>query len=192
MCGNQQRELYFWYRCMANVVGKHVVVAFLVGLAFLATSVGSNPSRAFAQSLCSNGGQVSAQQMCASVSNGATSQNAVASWGNRFPYGQCTWWANERYHQLHGIYVPWGGNAWQWRGGAYASGWHVSSRPTVGAIVVLQPWVQGAGGLGHVAVVERVLGNGHAISSNMNWGPRRWQVTYVEFAPGYGVSFVRA
>jgi surface antigen len=62
----------------------------------------------------------------------------------------------------------------------------------VGAIVVLQPWVQGAGGLGHVAVVERVLSNGHAISSNMNWGLRRWQVTYVEFAPGYGVSFVRA
>ncbi|HLG65501.1 MAG TPA: CHAP domain-containing protein [Ktedonosporobacter sp.] len=177
---------------MTNVVVRHVVVAFLLGLALWATAVGSNPSRAFAQSLCSPLEQATTQQMCTPVSNGAASQNAVTNWGNRFPYGQCTWWANERYHQLQGVYVPWGGNAWQWRAGAYAHGWHVSSWPTVGAIVVLQPWVQGAGGLGHVAVVERVLSNGHAISSNMNWGLRRWQVTYVEFAPGYGVSFVRA
>ena len=27
--------------------------------------------------------------------------------GDYFPYGQCTWWASYRYHQLHGIYVPW-------------------------------------------------------------------------------------
>ncbi|HXL37555.1 MAG TPA: LysM peptidoglycan-binding domain-containing protein, partial [Ktedonobacteraceae bacterium] len=26
---------------------------------------------------------------------------------NVFPYGQCTWWANQRYFQLHGVFVPW-------------------------------------------------------------------------------------
>lgn len=26
---------------------------------------------------------------------------------NVFPYGACTWWADQRYYQLHGIFVPW-------------------------------------------------------------------------------------
>lgn len=197
MCGNWQSKLYFRYRCRAKGVAKHIFVAFLLGLALWTASVGSNPSRAFAQSLCSKGGRVATQQMCSSVSNGAAMttgnavrQHSVVGWGNSFPYGQCTWWANERYHQLHGIYVPWSGNAWQWSDNAYASGWHVSSSPVVGAIVVLQPWVQGAEGLGHVAVVESVLSNGHVIASNMNWGVKRWQVAYVEFAPSDGVAFV--
>ena len=96
----------------------------------------------------------------------------VKGTGNYFPDGQCTWWANERYHQLHGIYVPWTTNsdAWAWKDRAHDFHWNVSSRPSRGAIVDLQPWVQGASGLGHVAVVERMLGNGHVIASNMNWG----------------------
>jgi N-acetylmuramoyl-L-alanine amidase len=113
--------------------------------------------------------------------------------GNFFPYGQCTWWANQRYHQLHGIYVPWtiNSNAWAWSNRARDFHWRVSSSPLPGDIIDLQPWVQGAYGLGHVAVVERVLGNGHVIASNMNWGAHYWAVTYVEFSPGPGVSFIR-
>ena len=116
----------------------------------------------------------------------------VKGTGNYFPYGQCTWWANERYHQLHGIYVPWttNSNAWAWSNRARDFHWRVSSTPTAGAIIDLQPNVQGAYGLGHVAVVERVLSNGHVIASNMNWGVYYWQVTNVEFAPGPGVSFI--
>ncbi len=111
---------------------------------------------------------------------------------NVFPYGQCTWWANQRYFQLHGVFVPWRtrSNAWEWTVRAYQFGWHVSSSPTVGSIIDLQPWVQGAYGLGHVAVVERILSNGHVIASNMNWGRYPWQVTYVEFASGSGVTFI--
>jgi surface antigen len=111
---------------------------------------------------------------------------------NVFPYGQCTWWANQRYFQLHGIFVPWRtqSNAWQWTARAYQFGWHVSRSPTVGSIIDLQPWVQGAYGLGHVAVVERVLRNGHVIASTMNWGVYPWRVTYVQFAPGPGVTFI--
>ena len=111
---------------------------------------------------------------------------------NVFPYGQCTWWADQRYFQLHGVFVPWRtqSDAWEWTARAYQFGWHVSSLPTVGSIIDLQPWVQGAYSLGHVAVVEQVLSNGHVVASTMNWGAYPWQVTYVQFAPGPGVTFI--
>jgi N-acetylmuramoyl-L-alanine amidase len=121
------------------------------------------------------------------------STSAAVGHGNPFAYPQCTWWADERYHQLHGVYVPWTthANAWQWTARAYEFGWHVSRRPTVGSIIDLQPWVQGASRLGHVGVVERVLRNGHVIASSMNWGSNPYAVSYTEFAPGAGVTFIR-
>jgi surface antigen len=127
-----------------------------------------------------------------SPSPGRPGPGPVMGRGNFFSYAQCTWWANQRYHQLHGIYVPWtiNSNAWAWANRARDFHWVVSSYPTVGDIVDLQPWVQGAYGLGHVAVVERVLGNGHVIASTMNWGVHPGWVTYVEYAPGPGVSFI--
>jgi hypothetical protein len=65
---------------------------------------------------------------------------------NVFPYGQCTWYADQRFHQLHGIYVPWtsSANAWQWPTRAAEYGWRVSRRPIPGSIIVLQRGVQGA------------------------------------------------
>ena len=112
--------------------------------------------------------------------------------GDYFPYGQCTWWTSYRYFQLHGIYVPWKtqADAWEWTARARDFHWHISSTPSPGAIINLQPWVEGAYGLGHVAVVEKVLKNGHVIASNMNWGAYYWEVTYVEFTPGPGVTFI--
>ncbi len=64
---------------------------------------------------------------------------------NAFPYGSCTWWANQRYFQLHGMFVPWRtqSNAWQWTARAYEFSWHVSGSPVVGAIIDLQPGVEG-------------------------------------------------
>lgn len=138
-----------------------------------------------------------AQHICipgnSSVSHESSAgRAAVRGTGNPFPYGQCTWWANQRYYQLHGIYVPWttNSNAWQWTARAHEFHWRVSSSPSVGAIVDLQPWVQGAYMLGHVAVVEKVLNNGNVIASNMNWAPYYWQVTNVQFTPGPGVTFI--
>ncbi len=112
--------------------------------------------------------------------------------GNFFPYGQCTWWANQRYHQLHGLFVPWttNANASQWNKHAYQFGWRVSNTPTVGSIIVLQPGVQGAYGLGHVGVVEQVLANGSVIVSQMNWGAHTGWVTETQFQPGPGVTFI--
>lgn len=120
------------------------------------------------------------------------STTAARGVSNPYPYGQCTWWADHRYHTLHGAYVPWStnSNAWQWTTRARQFGWHVSKSPTVGAIMDLQPWVQGAYGYGHVAVVERILNNGHVIASNMNWAGHGAQTVNTEFSPGPGVTFI--
>ena len=112
---------------------------------------------------------------------------------NRFAFGQCTYWANMRYHQLTGLWVPWLGNAYQWSYGAAASVWVVSSTPKVPSIIVLQPGVQGAGGYGHVAVVERINSDGSVYTSNMNMYANGggWDiVSYVTYTRGPGVSFV--
>jgi surface antigen len=111
---------------------------------------------------------------------------------NIFPYGQCTWWANQRYRQLHGSFVPWrnNANASQWVTRALESSWQVSGIPTVGSIMVLQPYVDGAYGFGHVGVVEQILTNGRVIASSMNWGNHPDMVTQATYVPGPGVSFL--
>lgn len=111
---------------------------------------------------------------------------------NLFPYGQCTWWANQRYFQLHGVFVPWttNSNAWQWSDRARDFHWRVSNTPTVGAIVDLQPWTQGAYSLGHVGVVEKILGPGRVLVSNMNWGANPGSVVNSQIVAGPGVSFI--
>ncbi len=88
--------------------------------------------------------------------------------------------------------MPWQtqADAWEWTARAYQFGWHVSCQPSVGAIVNLQPGVQGAYGLGHVAIVEQVLSDGSVIASNMSWGANPFQVAYVHFSPGPGVTFI--
>ena len=124
--------------------------------------------------------------------NYARASNVAVSGWNPFPYGQCTWWANQRYYQLHGVFVPWhiNANAWQWTARASNFGWRVSAVPRVGEIVVLQPGVQGAYYMGHVAVVEQVLSGGHFIASSMNWGASRGGVTNSQFHAGPGVTFI--
>ncbi len=112
--------------------------------------------------------------------------------GNAFPYGACTWYADQRYHDLHGTYVPWtnNANAWQWPQRADDYGWRVSPTPQVGAIMVLQSGVQGASWLGHVAIVEQLEGNGSVIASSMNWGANPWTVSHWQFHTGPGVTFI--
>ncbi len=117
--------------------------------------------------------------------------------GNFYPQGQCTFWANARYFQLHQVFVPWTTNAdaWQWTARAHDFNWNVDTHPMVGDIIDLQPNVQLASGLGHVGIVERILPNGHVLTSDLNWGAtlqQQAQLSYnVEFAPGPGVTFIR-
>lgn len=121
-----------------------------------------------------------------------TQGNVPHGTSNVFPYPSCTWWASQRFYQMHGYYVPWttNSNAYQWTDRAYNFGWRVSSQPHVGAIIDLQPWVQGAYGYGHVAVVESVMGNGYFVGSNTNWGAYPYNVQYVTFHVGSGVTFI--
>lgn len=124
---------------------------------------------------------------------GAGSGAPVVTGGpHSWPYGVCTYWANQRYHQLTGFWVTWLGNAYQWVDGARAAGWNVSSSPHVPSIIVLMPGVQGASGYGHVAVVESASGN-IAHTSNMNWyanGGGYGIVSYYDFTAGSGVYFI--
>ncbi len=139
-----------------------------------------------------NAGSSGTQSITYSAPVAQSSASSAVGHGNVFPYPSCTWWADERFAQLHGYYVPWTTNsmAWQWTARAYNFGWHVSSTPTVGAIMNLQPWVQGAYGSGHVSVVEQVLPNGHVIASNMSWGANPYAVVYWQYTPGPGVTFI--
>lgn len=118
--------------------------------------------------------------------------NASSGGSNHFYYGQCTWWAADRYHALTGEWVPWFGDAYEWYYGALNSGWTVSATPTVPSIMVLMPGVQGASySYGHVAVVEQVLGGGNVMTSNFNWGYNDWGVeTMVQFHAQSGVWFL--
>jgi len=110
--------------------------------------------------------------------------------GNHFFWGQCTWWAAFRYHQLTGHYPPWLGNAGDWAYNAVPFGWVVSGTPHLHSIIVLAPGVQGAGGYGHVAIVESINADGSLTTSNFNWAGNFGIVTYVTFHPGPGVVFV--
>ncbi len=116
--------------------------------------------------------------------------------GDAFTYGQCTYWADLRYHQLTGYWIPWGGNAGEWAYNASyytKSGWIISATPHVPSIIVLAPYVQGAGGYGHVAVVESINPDGSVHTSNWNWYANGggWATkSYWDFMPGPGVTFI--
>jgi surface antigen len=110
--------------------------------------------------------------------------------GDRYSsvFGVCNWYAWYR-RQDRGFLS----NAAGWTSAARARGIPTGSAPAAGATAVFAPGVQGAGGGGHVAHVERVLGGGWFIVSEMNfyfngggWG----RVSYRYAHSGPGVSFV--
>lgn len=151
-----------------------------------------NPNRIYAnQQICVPGNGTNSVVMLSQPA-GSTPPHGT---GNPFPYGQCTWWASQRYHDLHGFFVPWttNSNAFQWTARARDFNWHVSSQPSVGAIVDFQPNVQGASPVGHVGVVEQVLSNGDVVTSNMNvLGHAFGTVGSLTFHQGPGVTFITA
>lgn len=83
--------------------------------------------------------------------------------GNRFSFGYCTWYVDNRRA------VPWLGNAWEWFGQAQSYGWATGQTPRVGAIMV--SWESS---FGHVAIVDAVNPDGSYIVSEMNFV--RWDV----------------
>jgi len=87
----------------------------------------------------------------------------AGSVGNRYAFGNCTFYAYERRAALGRPVGSFWGNAKTWAGFAQAQGYAVNRTPAAGAVLV-----DTQGYYGHVAVVERVLANGDVVISEMN------------------------
>lgn len=90
-------------------------------------------------------------------------RNVYASAGNRYAYGNCTWYVYERRAQLGRPVGSFWGNGNSWAASGRAAGFLVNNTPAPGAILVDR-----AGYYGHVAIVERVLPNGDVYITEMN------------------------
>ncbi len=103
-------------------------------------------------------------------SGGSSSSNPGFSSGDSglaYPWGQCTWWAYVRRHQLGLPVGSYFGNGGQWANSARAHGYGVDQSPSVGAVIVFAPGQDGADPVyGHVAIVEAVYGNRILISES--------------------------
>jgi hypothetical protein len=101
----------------------------------------------------------------ASISSAVLVSDNMPYAGNKYAYGNCTYWAAMRRAQV-GKPIPntWG-NAAQWAGRASGGGYIVDHTPSLGAIMQTP---NTAGGLGHVAFVEGVDPGGTWHISEMN------------------------
>lgn len=91
-----------------------------------------------------------------------TSWVGGASGGNRYAYGQCTWYAYERRAQLGSPVGGMWGNANTWAYAGAANGFLVDGNPSAGAVMA------NGGGYGHVAIVESVNPGVSVTISEMN------------------------
>ena len=97
----------------------------------------------------------------------ASYSNLSASVGNRYAYGNCTWYAYERREELGMPVGSFWGNASTWAYNASLAGYRVDGNPEAGAVM------SNGGGAGHVSVVESVNVGVSIHISEMNgyrWG----------------------
>ncbi len=79
---------------------------------------------------------------------------------NGYPYGQCTYLAEQRFAEYAHHFPQIGGDAWRWARTAIANDWTVVPTPEVNSVVVFQRGENGASKLwGHVAWVTAVNGS---------------------------------
>jgi surface antigen len=112
-----------------------------------------------------------------------SSSIARASVGNKYAFGNCTWYAYERRAQLGRPVGSFWGNAATWASGARAAGYLVSNTPAVGAVM------QNGGGYGHVAIVESVNSDGSITVSEMNYAGNFNRVTSRTVSAGTAAGF---
>ncbi len=91
----------------------------------------------------------------------------AGSVGNRYAFGNCTWYVYERRASMGRPVGSFWGNGGSWAYSAAASGYTVNRSPAAGAVLV-----EAAGRIatGHVALVETVNGDGSIVISEMNNG----------------------
>lgn len=97
-----------------------------------------------------------------SVGISASNNYLAQSVGNRYAFGNCTWYAYERRAQLGKPIGSFWGNAATWAYYAQSAGFAVGGTPKAGAIM------QNGGGYGHVAIVESVNPGESIVISEMN------------------------
>ncbi len=106
------------------------------------------------------------------VSSTTTTTNRTSSYssyyrsgssGNRYAFGNCTYWVYDRRAEMGRPVGSFWGNANTWDDAARAQGYVVNNVPAVGAVLV-----DNAGYYGHVAVVESKLADGSIVISEMN------------------------
>lgn len=98
---------------------------------------------------------------------GFNPDHATGDTGNAYAYGQCTWWAYVRRTQLG---LPVGshlGDGGMWADSAKALGYWVDDTPRQGDVIVFSP-AQVNNAWGHVAIVEKVNGDGSIEISEAN------------------------
>lgn len=106
--------------------------------------------------------------------------------GKAYPFSQCTWWVYIRRHQLGLPCGSYFGNGGQWANSARAHGYRVDRTPSAGAIMVFAPGQDGSSPVyGHVAVVERVNGNGTVTTSECGARLHGRPVTRTRVAAGH-------
>ncbi|MBC7564617.1 LysM peptidoglycan-binding domain-containing protein [Candidatus Saccharibacteria bacterium] len=86
----------------------------------------------------------------------------AGSVGNRYAYGNCTWYAYERRAAMGMPVGSFWGNGGSWSYSGRAAGLLVNNIPSYGALLVE------VGSPGHVAVVESVAADGTVVVSEMN------------------------
>lgn len=86
----------------------------------------------------------------------------AGSVGNRYAFGNCTWYAYERRAAMGMPVGSFWGNGGSWGYSGAAAGYRVDNTPAYGAVLVQ------SGSPGHVAVVESVAADGTIVVSEMN------------------------
>jgi surface antigen len=181
-------------RRLTMVIGGIVLLLLLAGIVSLLFSpLARNLHAGFASLQSSSDfhsfNAAGTDQTTATLATSTTSGSGTLNW----PIGDCTYWANYRYHQLSGHWVSWIGNPDQWVVGARAAGWYVSTQPHIHSIIVLMPHVQLAGPYGSVGVVESIISNAVVHTSLMNWyndGGGWDKLSFYDFNVGTGVYFI--
>ena len=101
--------------------------------------------------------------------SGAVPRGSTTS-GNYYPWGQCTWYAEQEAASYTGLWLKSFGDAGSWAANAAASGWAVGATPRIGSVIVFKPWTDGAGNVGHVAFVTNYYPNtGRVVISEMHF-----------------------
>ena len=102
----------------------------------------------------------------ASAASATSGRYAAGNVGNRYAWGNCTWYV---YNRKPNIGSFWGNGGYGWLSAAQGAGFATGSAPVAGAIGVEA---------GHVVVVESVNGDGTVNISEMNYAGGLGQVHY--------------